>query len=466
MNLVAQPALERSLSAEHPNGQMGAWQILWPALLGLLSFWVLLAAIAQPGSMPGVSMGATVLAASMGWIVSLWVSVQQRIISSQLAILGLFIFLLRVAIGLAHYLLWFDSSYFDTFNPTFQFILDYEALSYAAGKVSDFWNTYGFSWLPQDFLDPKNSLLYPYFAFLFFIGGNEHFLNFGPFNALHNCLVALIASRFAFRLKGRAIAQIVFVITLMQPFGIITTVQWRDSVGQFFLVAGGILCILAPTNLRGGPSLLLGAFSMMTLRNVYFVNAIITFGAKLISGRKVNVVALASSLAVGGALLLATMYFARSILVYDLDSGNFSFNRGPFRLLYDMVRSLSGPFPWTQMLDPSIVGREYLPQELLQATFHLAATYLLWKSWRAGSLDLSDSTTLSTLAFFGSIMGAGLISYGHVTYVTVSTVLILPFIADMSIQRFYRVYATILLGLIAAGATWSALGLSSAVLAG
>ncbi len=118
------------------------------------------------------------------------------------------------------------------------------------------------------------------------------------------------------------------------------------------------------------------------------------------------------------------------------------------------------------MLDPSIGGREFFPEDVLQATFHLSATYLLWKSWRAGSLKLNDPTTLSTLVFFGSIMGAGLISYGHVTYVTVSTVLILPFIAHLTIQRFYRVFVSILLGLIAAGATWSALGLSSAVLAG
>jgi hypothetical protein len=433
--------------------------------MGLVSFWILLAIIAQPRSMPGVSMGATIVSALVGWTVALWISVQQRMINSKLAIFGFAIFFLRVTIGITHYLSWFDASYFDTFNPSFQFILDYEALSISSGRVSDFWNSYGFSWLPSDFFDQKNSFLYPYFGLLFFIGGNEHFLNFGPFNALHNCLVALIAARFAYRISGSACAQIVFVIALMQPFGIISTIQWRDSVGQFFLVTGGILCILAPPSLKGAPSLLLGAFSMMALRNVYFVNAIITFVAKLAAGRKMSVTAVASGLAAGGALLLIGLSLTSSILVYDLGSEKFSFNRGGLRLLYDVIRSLSGPFPWTQMLDASVIGREYFAEDVLQATFHLTALYLLWKSWRMGHIDLGNPATLATLIFFGSIMGAGLISYGHVTYVTVSTVLILPFIAQLSIPRFYRIFITILLALIAAGAMWSALGLSSAVLA-
>ncbi|WP_165323645.1 hypothetical protein [Rhizorhabdus phycosphaerae] len=466
MNMLTQPALKYKPPSERRASQMGAWRILWPALLGLLSFWIVLAAIAQSGSMPGVSMSATIVSALIGWIVALLISVQQGTIDSKLAIFGIAVLLLRIAIGIGHYFFWFDLSYFDVFNPSFQFSIDYEALSQGAAKVSDFWNSYGFAPLPSDFFDAKNSFLYPYFGLLFFIGGNEHFLNFGPFNALHNCLVALIAARFTFRTSGRAIAQIVFVIVLMQPFGIISTIQWRDSVGQFFLVAGGVLCILASPNLKGGPSLLLGAFSMMALRNVYFVNAIITFATKLVSSRKLNAITLASTLVIGGSLLLLSLFLTNSIFVYDLGSGNFSFNRGISRLLYDMVRGLSGPFPWTQMLDPSIGGREFFPEDVLQATFHLSATYLLWKSWRAGSLKLNDPTTLSTLVFFGSIMGAGLISYGHVTYVTVSTVLILPFIAHLTIQRFYRVFVSILLGLIAAGATWSALGLSSAVLAG
>jgi hypothetical protein len=177
------------------------------------------------------------------------------------------------------------------------------------------------------------------------------------------------------------------------------------------------------------------------------------------------VTAVASGLAAGGALLLIGLSLTSSILVYDLGSEKFSFNRGGLRLLYDVIRSLSGPFPWTQMLDASVIGREYFAEDVLQATFHLTALYLLWKSWRMGHIDLGNPATLATLIFFGSIMGAGLISYGHVTYVTVSTVLILPFIAQLSIPRFYRIFITILLALIAAGAMWSALGLSSAVLA-
>ena len=172
--------------------------------------------------------------------------------------------------------------------------------------------------------------------------------------------MAVLVTRFANGLSGRAVARSVFIIAMLQPFGFVASIQWRDSIGQFFLISGAFLAILAPLNLKSMPSIVVGALSMMTLRNLYFVNALVAFGAKISALRKTNVLSLIAGLILAGGLVTLLYRNSQNVFVYELDSNAFAFNQGMSRLGYQVLRNITGPFPWTQSFDSLVIGHEFM----------------------------------------------------------------------------------------------------------
>ena len=231
-------------------------------------------------------------------------------------------------------------------------------------------------------------------------------------------------------------------------------------MGQFFLIAGALILILTRFSIKGVPMILIGALSLMTLRNIYFLNGMITAAAKILSARaKSGFVIIAAAISFVVLVVAFQNYLQDSVMVYDLSSNDFTYNKDIATIAYNVVRGLSGPFPWTQILDPQTVGREYQIPDILQAAFNLTILFFLFRRFANHALNFTSSITLPTLAFVFSIMGEGLVGFGHTSYVTVASVLALPLIPRLSPGRFAGAFSAVVGLLVVSGLIWSALGL-------
>lgn len=452
----ARPAVSPSASLQ--SEKLRDANIFAPVLIGLALFWLLVPLLTVDNPSTGMSLAAATASGAIGLTVCLEMMVRANILTRGLMLFGVTVYFARILVGVLHYVLLFDPNYFSTHMPVFQYLPDFEALGNAASYVSSSWDIYGFGPVPPDLFDTKNAYLFPYFGLLYYLGGNEHFLNFSVLNSLHACFVAILVTRFANGLWGKITARTVFVIAMLQPFGFIASVQWRDSVGQFFLITGALLAILAPLNIRSMPSIVVGALSMMTLRNLYFINALIAFGAKISALRKTSVLSLVAGLILTAVLLVLVYLYSQSILVYQLNNDAFIFNQGPSRAAYQLFRNITGPFPWTQGFDPLVAGHELMFEAVLQSCFSLAIIYMAITSFRKPTIDLSDPVCRATFAFVAAVMAMGALSYGHTTYMTVASVLLLPYIYALSVKRFLKVFSSFLAIVMVAGLLWAWLG--------
>lgn len=449
-----------SAVSESENGR-NVVATLSPALLGLIAFWLFIVLL-TPGA---IGPTGTLVAATTSGFLALALCFgylrQRGTISDGLLVFGLAAYLLRVGVGVWHYTAVMDSTYFDQNEPAYKYLADYEWLNFAASTVADYWHTHGFGSLPWDFLlKDKNTFLTPYFALLYYLGGNEHFLNFSVLNSLHACLVAALVASFSHRVSGPKLSRSIFPIALLQPLGFISSILWRDSVGQFFLIAGALMIIAAPRGIRGAVWILVGTLSLMLLRNVYFVIGIVTTAAKAIGGRRIGVPAVATGFLIVAILALVLVkYLTANVFVYDLSRADLTINNSIGAFVFNFTRGLVGPFPWTQLFDPRTPGREYMVPDILQASFNMAIVFLLGRGFYRGEIDLGRSAAFPTLAFVASIMLSGLLGYGHESYVTVGSVLALPLIPRLSIKQFARTFLAIQSAVIFAGTIWAESGL-------
>ena len=448
------------LGFAYRDEQHDTLSVLSPAICGLVVFWGLIPVLTPVGVSPEGSLTATTISALLGLGACLGLLRRSRILGPQFVFLGLVLFLMRCALGVWHYVTFFDSHYFMTQMPSYGYLHDYEWLNDEFTLIAEHWRMNGFSSLPEDLLGQKNTFLMPYFALLYYLEGNEHFLNFTALNSLHASLVAALIARFAYMIGGRASAQAVFVIALLQPFGFISSILWRDSVGQFFLIAGALILILTPLTIKGVPMIIIGAISLMTLRNIYFLNGMITTASKILSARtRSGFVMIAGAISFVVLVVVFQNYIQENVLVYDLSSNDFTYNKDIATITYNFVRGLTGPFPWTQVLDPQTVGREYQIPDILQAAFNLTILLFLCRRFASHALDFASPITLPTLAFVFSIMGEGLVGFGHTSYVTVASVLALPLIPRLSPGHFTGAFSAVVGLLLISGLIWSTLGL-------
>lgn len=432
-------------------------KVLVQTLLAILAFWFLVSVIVPGGGSPFSTLLATYLCALISLCFILALLSRAGVISTGLAWLAVALFTLRVIIGVAHYLLFIDSSYFDTNTPVYSYLWDYEWLHYSMGKISRYWVEDGFGSLPPEYLFAiKNTILMPYFALLYYLTGNEHFLNVTIVNSFHAVMVAVLVTGFAVQIATKKGVHAVFTIALLQPFGLFSSMLWRDSVGQFFLIAGAILIIQYKGKLSNIAMPLLGSLLMMSLRNLYFLVGLSTaFMSSMVVAKNRWHTYISSITSLSIALLILNYYLADLIFVfYDLQNQDLAYSKDVISIPKKILTGLTGPFPWTQILDPSTVGREYLLADILQAIFNVTTFFLVLQGLVQNKIKWNEPPYFAALIFVFSIALLGLLSYGHVSYVTVATVLLLPVIPGISLRRFTYVSSWIGSTLFLLGIVW------------
>lgn len=365
------------------------------------------------------------------------------------------VFSLRVIIGVLHYVVVMDSSYFISNAPEFNYLWDYEWLLYWMTRLSEEWVELGFGYLPTSWFLEKNTGLMPYFSLLFYLGDNKHFLNLAVLNSFHNLLVAILVSRLAFYNLGHSYTKSVFIIALLHPFGIFSSILWRDSVGQFFLFSGALMIFQYRGSLAGALKPLVGIAMIMMLRNIYIFVGLLLFGIQIWFFSKGKYFLRILIIGLIGILSIYLSGFVMLVIesIKGLDPGSLTLGKSIGGFIAGLAKGLIGPFPWTQMLDANITGREFLLSDIFQAIFTQTILLMFVVACLKRKVLFTYVNTCIMIFTF-SIMFMGLLSYGHVAYVSVPSLLLLAVIPHLSLKRFLQIYVSLFSSYFVIGIIW------------
>jgi hypothetical protein len=337
-------------------------------------------------------------------------------------------YILRILVGVLHYLTIMDPDYFK-YPEFYSYLWDFKWMHESLIFVSNWWHLYGlFSALPHLFFETtKNAYLHMYSALLYYFSG-VNALNISPWNSLHNIYTAGLVGMLALQ-EGATRKQALFAMTLaaFEPFGFISSMMWRDSVGQSFLVLGVYLIVTYRRQMVLCVLLLpIAAFLTYAYREPYVMVifagtvAMWLLDRQLSVGKKIIILVAVFSITLTSQLLsiLWNIGVQQRSLGIQLSSEKFIYL--PLRA----IRAVMGPFPWWQIFDRPD-GYEYMLADYAQAAFNLAVMFIVvpmgWRQWKK-SRSIDPSLLFSLLFWIGGAIATGV----HMAYVSAGMVLFLP----------------------------------------
>lgn len=335
-------------------------------------------------------------------------------------------FILKVFVGVWHYLYFLEPDYF-TSTGSYKYFWDYVWMNETMQSAASYWRHSGLSPLPESYyLGNKNPFLLAYNGILYFLSGDNH-LNIAPWNALHSLYVAILIGALALQ-AGATQAQSRLALTLaaFQPFGFISSIMWRDSVGQLWLILGAYLLISSrEKRLLWIVILPVSCFLAWSLRQPYslviLMLAVYIYLSSALQSKKKGLFIISLLITIIACSIFLPKYLG---LALDRFAGTsqLSFNVLMFPLR--LIRAFAGPFPWYQVF-MDVNGVEYMPADFLQAVYNLALVILVFplatKMWKE-SKSIDTSLLLGALLFVSAAQATGV----HMAYVSIGMVLLLP----------------------------------------
>lgn len=409
------------------------------ALGGAVMFGLLWISGAIPTTPLGSLIGAS-LACAAGLIVISRVH-YAKLLGRAFTIVVLLVFVVKIAIGVGHYLYFFEPNYFSQPLGFFPWIFDFGQLEEGMRVISAFWRMYGLVDVPTTQIVEKSWILAAYHALLYYVNG-EHFLNFVPWASFHTLLVGFLITSLALQ-RGATPRQAIaaFILAGLQPLFLYTDLPQRDIVGQFFVVLAVYLLVI---NLKSPVRLLI--VLPVTIVLVYtqrWAYPYVLMGALLLTyllaQRQVGL-----GLVLLGIFVLIWSQTAPSILDATLAnysrSSQFAIDALPitsiFRMPAAFIVGIVGPFPWTQVIEVQDAFI-HLPPTFLQAwtgvLIWLIVLPRIWRQWqKIGTVD-----DLALFSFMFALSGM-ITAATHTGYVHIATVLLLPMACQAPAREWAR----------------------------
>jgi len=294
------------------------------------------------------------------------------------------------------------------------------------------------------------------------MSGNVNLLDISVQNSLFSFYTAIVISLIALSIGStKRKAKIIFIIALFQPFSLISTMIWRDVVGQFFVMFGFYLLLLSfnSRSLKIPVILAISSLSMALLRNVYIFLPIFLYLLKYARDGGVSVRKISILLSLVGLVLLVlyktslSQFLGSGYSTYITSNSNIEFI---LLMPIDYFRSFLGPFPWINWLqfqDNTI----FLIANYLQAVYVLVIVYFTVSFYKSCYSEFK----FYIVVFFFIILTMSLASKDiHTEYFTFAASLMLPISAQyLTISRFVMVYGVVFFGFILLNVIYLSLGL-------
>ena len=294
-----------------------------------------------------------------------------------------------------------------------------------------------------------------------YMSGNSNLLDFSIQNSLFSVytavVIALISISFGTTKKQ---TKIIFIISLFQPFSFISTMFWRDVVGQFFAILG-IYFLLSSFNspiLRASFLILISSLSMFLLRSVYVIIPIFLY---LLKYFKDGVISIRKGSILLVLFALVALILFKTNLVGVLGDGYSSYLSIfgiSFILLLplDYIKALIGPFPWINWLEFNDNTIFHIAN-YFQAVYVVAILYFTIKFYKSSKSELKFYTSF----IFLILLSMSLITKDvHTEYYSFAVAILLPITAKyLTIKRFVFVYSIVFVFFIVLNVVYSLLGL-------
>jgi hypothetical protein len=293
---------------------------------------------------------------------------------------------------------------------------------------------------------------------MYYLGSNDHYLNIVIVNSIHTILVANCVALVAFNYINPKVVEKIFLLALIQPFGLASSIMWRDAAGQLFAVVSIVFLLKIGSNFKGifliGLSLLFASL----LRSVYIFTNLATFiyqGIFEFGTKKKWSSKLFLFLVVSVLCFLFNGYLFEFTKINRLVNEASPISKSSSGYLYIILKGLIGPFPWQQIFNPSTQGREYLLNDMLQATYCLVIYFFLLICVMRKSFHGFDKFEKIILFSVLLYMLTGLLSYGHISYTSVVSVLLLVVLKELSVTKFLLIWLQVILLFIFLSFLWA-----------
>jgi len=348
-------------------------------------------------------------------------------------------FLIKIVIGFLFWEFYLFPDYFS--NPISKFYFDHYEYLYTYESLQDIAEyriSNGIFSFP--ILQILNKYVFiQYFMSNIYLSGSFNAFDLAIQNSLFSIYTSLVIAQIV-KLAGGSSKQIKFalLLTIFQPISFISSMIWRDVVGQFFVALGGYLLYKASkTNkILMLILVLLASFSFFMQRYLYAFFPIIVMGGYYLFQRKNKF-----SLLLMPILFYIVLYFDNLLSLSTHLTESYGDNiSGIYFWLFlpiNVIRLFIGPFPWTNWFtftDNTI----FLIAQYFQAVVNISLIIFLVKVLYKKKFLLktkSISSALSPLDYLFFILFSLFILAGlgtkeiHVFYMSSGIIFLIPSIS-------------------------------------
>ncbi len=378
----------------------------------------------------------------------------RNLFKTNIAILAMTGFYIKILIGYMFWEFYMWPDYFNQFSNIYFDHYEYLSTHTSMVQIAEHRIDFGFFTLPPvDYAKGQGKYIYiNYIMSNLYMSGNYNLLDFSVQSSLFSfytaVIIALIAMTFGVTKKQ---LKIIFIIALFQPFSFISTMIWRDVVGQFFAMLSIYLLLISFKNSRMTKVLItltLSSLSFFLLRSIYVIIPIFIYLIKylrdgLITVRKASI--LIALITVVILVLYSTNLINFLVTGYSSYLDNVLSINFILSLPIGYIKALIGPFPWInwfQFTDNTI----FLIANYLQAVYVLVVIYFTIKYYKSSE---SDFKSYIVFIFF-ILLSMSLVTRDiHSEYFTFAAALLLPISAKyLTIKRFILIYCVVFLGFV------------------
>lgn len=361
-------------------------------------------------------------------------------------------FVIKLTIGLVHYLYFIDPSYFESTgrykSPTFEYEAVFsQIISFAHEKIE-----HGILFFNHSSSRVTHPEILSFISIPFVYFG-DYPLIITPINTFFSLLISMniiLIAQYKFQFDERSLKQIA-LLTAYFPITLITSLLWRDIVGLSLMSIGLTLIMFSNRTITHWVALIAACYLFYLQRTIYPL--------VLVMGYIINVIFTRHYQSRGNEILskILTVIFIVVVLPFILKLGNTEANASMAKGLLNfsililplkLVVGLIGPFPWTQFLQyETIPAYSYQLQDYLQGTFNFAFVLCLVLSWKAyfkkDNLNMQNIT--GTLLIISGLFN----SYMHMSYVAVGFMFLIPWLfTQINLGKFLKTYVYSLIAVI------------------
>ncbi|TDE04760.1 hypothetical protein [Flavobacterium sandaracinum] len=366
-------------------------------------------------------------------------------------------YLIKLTIGLVHYLYFIDPLYFESSGG-------YKALTYEFESVFDGIITFanlkldhGIFYFESSVIEASHPEILSLISIPFMFFG-DYVLTISPINSFFSLLISInifLISKYKYKFSDKTLKYIALV-TAFFPITLLSSLLWRDVVGISFMSIGLTLIYFAKRSVTQYLMLIVACYLFYLHRSIYPILLLLAYVIDIVlnqNNKRKGIDLLYRILTIVFVIVLLPLIInlANTEANESMAGGIFNFNILilPVKILLGII----GPFPWINfLLYESIPAYAYQLQDYFQGTFNIAFV-ICFILFRKKYFKKENLNLLNLMGLFLIISGL-FNSFMHMPYVAFGFMFLTPLLlTEINLSKFKKIYiysfiALVLLNLI------------------